>query len=320
MKRQFLCLFIIFSSLLNAQNKTKIIPIIKYNPNDYTINIQNQFKYYTCFNYLEIANEKEQSNYYINYEGDKRNFAKEKIFCYKIPEEVLTNSDSIFILQFLDYNKYQLRYYGKIKNNSITYFKYDENTEYSLYDLIISEFSTIDKFKEKLINSYTTALNEGDNNGLYPLNEGNAINFLTKDYYLYELYAPTDTTQIIQLFINFLKKNIIISETQIAEITELLKKGNPSLPKLTKKIYYNPEHNISLLNKNYTFEIACKLSEEQYEDLITKIQIQNTIRQRYVVFVANNTPEIHYNDKGEWIYLTDKEEMNAAVKIIFGNK
>lgn len=315
MRLKAFCLLFIFSSMLYAQNKSKIIPIVNYNPVNYESHLQSILQFPQ--DYLEITNTGKKIVLYVNQGKDKSKISKGKVFYYKIPNEIIERTDSVFFLQFQSSQKYEFKYYGVIKNDIVSYYKYNDEKAYSLYDLILSEYGSIDKFKRLLIEYYITSFNVGRNNGLYSLNNESAIKFLKDDYVLYELYKPSNKSKIIQLFIDFLKKHIAISEDQVKAIEEYLQKGHPALPlKVSGLLYYNPNHNIKLMNDNYTFIMAINLPEEQYEKLITQIEIQEFIRTKYVNFIVKNNLEINHRN-GARIYLTDEERAKGVAELIF---
>jgi hypothetical protein len=315
MKTNLILLFCLWCSFAYSQNNVRTIPIVQYNPTDYLGSIQNSF--HSPKDYLDIVSVGNSTAYYVAYDNKRLEMSKAKVFQNKIPENLIVGQDSLFILHLYSNEKYDFKYYGLIKNNEAFLYKSDNREPYSLYDLVVSEFSSIENFRKVLLEDYRNSLESGQNNGLYPLDESTAVKFLKEDYHFYESYNPVDKQRIIQLFTTFLKKQIPVKDYQIEAVKVAMENGNPPLPsEFLSAIWYNPNHKIELFEENYAFIMALNFTEEQYKEIVRSIYAQDQIRKRYVRYLVKEKPEIHYRD-GNRIFLSEDEEEKAIAELIF---
>lgn len=293
MKVKLFLLFLAIHCSVFAQINEKVIPVIKYDPFDYVTSIRRNF----CLpkEYLKSIKDGDTISYYRYYQGKEQKTSPKFLFS-DLPDNIFSRKDSLFILYFNTYNKYDYKIYGILKDGSVSLYKKKENKEYSLAEFITSEYKSMDNFKEGYIDNVRRELDFGLANGLYPENEKNAVTFLKEDFVMYELYSPSDSQGIAKLILNFLKRTISLTSQQEKKIIEAFQQQE----KLPLSPTFFPISNSQINNA-----LASILSEDQYKTIKKHIEIQDHLRMRYVYTLKGIHPEIN--------------EVNGQIRLFVGS-
>lgn len=249
MKSTFL--FIILFSLVNIASAQKMnyeledikelksfIPIISYNPVKFNNHVLKSFIFNPKCEYLFKfkGNGKLNLYWYSDYPSNQGKYTLNKITT-PLPltfKKIINEKDSVFIF-YPNINKYNasydfipqsIKYLGYLENGKIHYVNC-KNESLTIEQLIINEFGSLNNFREKYIEQINDAL-YSSGSGLYEFDNSTlAERYLKSNYkFNYMINRCNKYEDIIQMFIDWLKKTLILNTFQEKKIYTILYASN----------------------------------------------------------------------------------------------
>lgn len=210
------------------KTSAKMIPVVDYTPADFEAAITNSFNFDShklCF-FIKNADKKAPEIYM--YKGTKTQSAGRldiELPLSATQKETLLTADSVFILIPMrssvgEFIPQHIEYIGFRKSGQTHYMTADK-TFGNLYDFVVSEFGSAGNFTALYLESMRRAfLCPGS--GLYGFDSDRAaLDFLKHDY-RFNAVCNRQAEETIPLFIELLKKAVIVSPAQEARLTKLL--------------------------------------------------------------------------------------------------
>lgn len=206
----------------------KMIPVVDYTPADFEAAITNSFNFDShklCF-FIKNADKKAPEIYM--YKGAKPQSAGRldiELPLSATQKEILLTADSVFILIPMrssvgEFIPQHIEYIGFRKSGQTRYMSTDRTFD-SLSDFIVSEFGSVANFTSLYLEHFGNAF-FSPGSGLYGFDSDRAaIDFLKHDY-RFNAVCNRQAEETISLFIELLKKAVIVTPAQEARLTKLL--------------------------------------------------------------------------------------------------
>lgn len=285
----------------SLEKKEFVIPIVQYEPYSWRAKILETFQNPKAKNIKLVKTGSGIECYIYNgvetYHGIRKweneyakiNIDNDKFSLAGFPDTIM-QMDSIFILaleprsRFTAYEDvFPIKYYGMVNDGKIQYYEFsDPNKEPLLLSQVIEkEYSSIENYKQKLIDKLDYTFDHNRYNGIYEINKDAGIKFLRQDFSFYEDCFPEQEEQIIELFFNFLDKSINYLDGQKENIRFKIKENLDKKPEDREPIVYKHKE-IIVLNSNISSILKEILSDEQYSDLMNKDQIRKELKHAYI--------------------------------------
>lgn len=218
-------------SVAKIRASAKIIPVVDYSPICFESAIGKAFGSgddRNCF-FLTTDQKNGTELYWLNDYSEKGRFKLSKM-SKSLPlsdsqTEILNTVDSVFIFNpcpdiRFEFIPRDIRYIGYRDGGQTRYMSTDRTFD-SLSDFIVSEFGSVANFTSLYLEHFGNAF-FSPGSGLYGFDSDRAaIDFLKHDY-RFNAVCNRQAEETISLFIELLKKAVIVTPAQEARLTKLL--------------------------------------------------------------------------------------------------
>lgn len=332
----------------SKNNKERYIPIVTYEPNNFNVSVITALERSPHVDYIKVY--RDSNVYYIN-QGIENyyigSFIRGEVdilptvasFDLTPPFDIV-DTDSIFIVTFEKAYRFSafkdvfpIRCWGRVTKEGIRYYrnKPDDSTSISLRDIIIEDYGSIEKYKERLHQKIDRFLEEDYwHNGLHEFNVDSAVVFLQNNFIYYWETHPNDEQKSLQLFFDFLERSIEISKDQKEKIKNSIQreKNKLSIRDVASRRYYPKEYTdttIEILGRDYSTYIQEILSEDQFKDFIQQYRMNERLRLFYILEILpsyfttkiseTGTSMVPYWDNALLVYNYKKEKGTFRIPV-----
>ena len=307
-------------------NQKKMIPIIKYTPDDFVESIRLSFLKVNKSNYIEINKNISDNSFFFNINGIGDSIYNPDNYPIWQKERILKN-DSIFILHFkhipdIRFNgRLPIKYFGKLESGEVLFFlnKPDDDRLYSLFELIIKEFGNMDSFRNEIIKNIEENLDRNMKNGIYSTDRESAILFLRDDFEFYEKNFPNDRLKISLLLLDFIDTSITCSQGQKDQIENTLKDITETYKSSMISI---PSNKNELLSYNVWSDLFKRLSSildiSQLEELERKNSIRKYLMNYYINSLSKKLIWIS-EESDEFLIPSEHEKLNLLKNEVYNS-
>lgn len=295
----WLCGYSQQGSKSESKYPTRIIPFVKYNPSDFRESIIRS--YISPDKFLMAKHNGTVYEFSLKTGGFRDGKIDAGYFkANNIDSDMLLAHDSLFYFYMDKFSMLNYKHLGIMKNNQVFIIKNNNFQQlYPFAQYIISEYGSIDKFKEQFISNIQYELDFGMENELIVYDKETATNFLTGDYKVHEAYNPKDTIGTIDRFMDMLGSFILIENGQKSKLKEVIYKQIAYPQILPKRFinmpYFDNSEDIMIFDADISVLLPINLTKEQYLTMMRKIKVHNFTRARYLEYIQKVYPEFDKN-------------------------
>ena len=317
--KRFICsiaLILLFSFFVLGGEIDKTIPIVKYSPLNYGDILSTmkttEFKSKRYVDLLKKTKERENSAY--------------KRLLEAFPLAIIQNS-KCFILDLhslfmsgIDYRNPDsiIKYLGVIDGDEVYYLKRKDSKAYTLSDMLISEFGSIEGYISQYLDEINLACR------YHLLNETPEISKQLSKQFLYNSFAfyadtyPTDLDGIEKRVIPFLKDAIGYEPPYlISTLKRSLQKSDPNKTNRTMYIYSFQNNKAShILNVDLLEEFKGILTTEEFEKL--KLAFQKNHKETRIAYRYLLKSVVYFKSRMD--FPTDVEEFIMISDFVFNTE
>lgn len=318
-----------FSFSLSAQNHGKIIPLVLYNPARFTIGIEEAFMLKS--QYIGIDTEGGNVNYFLKLD-ESPNRAEEISSSYLAQKginlDLLNTPDSLFLVIIEPFyrrgSKFEIL--GRKSGGKYSFRDSRGRGDYqSFEDMIRKIYGVPEVFRLKYLQSQEKYMTyRWDTNGLLELDLDKALRFLEKDYVMYQAFNPTDTTKIIDMFVQQVARFTPLTPQQnaslTAEIWSDVRKYPTDQTAIDQIASLNAEAKFMLMGSNWKTILPRILMPEQLPKVLEDLQVYSSKRYFYYMNMEQMYPAFKKEVDDGWLFLLSNKCLQVLGKLIFEHK